>query len=286
MPTTQITLPPPTTHGSNLSPSDYGWEQLVQNAIPLNLVDTSKGSYAESAPTAGVATSGQSGQCKEITYVKTSSDANTYTLNGVQGGPYTLSTQYQFLKIKSDGTNWWLDGQSGSTAPAGAYVKLQEVILAAPAPTISFASIPQIYRNLKLLVTGMQSGAGETFYLQFNGDVGANYGSVNFFGGATQGSGTNYSSGEPPAGCLTPSSSPTGQAASNETTIFDYARTLWNKNFSTLTARADGGFAGPQYVISFAGTWNNTDAITSILLGLPGIGNIEAGTVASLYGIL
>ena len=43
----------------------------------------------------------------EITYVKTSADANVYTLNGVQGGPYTLSAQYDSLKIKSDGTNWW-----------------------------------------------------------------------------------------------------------------------------------------------------------------------------------
>jgi len=34
-------------------------------------VDTSAGNYAETPPVAGVATSGQTGQCKEITYVKT-----------------------------------------------------------------------------------------------------------------------------------------------------------------------------------------------------------------------
>lgn len=110
MPTTQILLPPPTTFGSNNSPSDHGYALILQNANPLNLVDTSKGSYSESAPAAGVQTSGQSAQCKEITYVKTSSDGNTFTLNGVEGGPYTLTAQYQYLKIKSDGTNWWKTG--------------------------------------------------------------------------------------------------------------------------------------------------------------------------------
>jgi len=31
-------------------------------------------------------------------------------LNGVEGGPYTLTAQFSFLKIKSDGTNWWKVG--------------------------------------------------------------------------------------------------------------------------------------------------------------------------------
>jgi hypothetical protein len=107
MPTTQITPPPPTTQGSNLSRSDQQWLLIAQNLAPLYKVDTSAGSYAESPPTAGVSTSGQTGQGKEITYIKTSSDANTFTLNGVEGGPYTLVSQYDTLKIKSDGTNWW-----------------------------------------------------------------------------------------------------------------------------------------------------------------------------------
>ena len=38
---------------------------------------------------------------------KTSSDGNTYTLNGVEGGPYTLTAQFAFFKDQaSDGTNW------------------------------------------------------------------------------------------------------------------------------------------------------------------------------------
>ena len=110
MPTTVFLPPPPTTQQSNLSSADYQWLLIAQNLAPLYEVDTSTGSYAETPPTAGVETSGQSGQCKEITYVKTSADGNTYTLNGVEGGPYTLTAQFSFLKIKSDGTNWWKVG--------------------------------------------------------------------------------------------------------------------------------------------------------------------------------
>lgn len=110
MPTTPYTPPPPTTQGSALSPTDYQWMLIVQNLAPLYEVDTSAGSYAENPPAAGVSSSGQTGQSKEITYVKTSADGNSYTLNGVKGGPYMLTMQYQFLKIKSDGTNWWKVG--------------------------------------------------------------------------------------------------------------------------------------------------------------------------------
>ncbi len=82
----------------------------MQGLAPLYEVDTSKGSYTEEVPAAGVLSSGQTGQCKEITFVKTSADGNTYTLKGVQGGNLTLTAQFSYFKIKSDGTKWWRVG--------------------------------------------------------------------------------------------------------------------------------------------------------------------------------
>lgn len=110
MPTTPILPPPPTTQGSDLSPTDYQWLLIVQGLQPLYEVDTSKGSYTEAVPNAGVGSSGQTAQCKEITYLKTSADGNTYTLTGVQGGDLTLTAARSFFKIKSDGTKWWKVG--------------------------------------------------------------------------------------------------------------------------------------------------------------------------------
>ncbi len=111
MPTTQILPQDITQRGSNLSQTDYLWMLVVQGLAPLYEVDTTDGDYSEAVPPAGVnSTTGQSAQCKEITYVKTSADGNTFTLTGVEGGDLTLAAQYQFFKIKSDATNWYKVG--------------------------------------------------------------------------------------------------------------------------------------------------------------------------------
>lgn len=87
------------------------WLFSVQMLMPLIAVDTSGGDYTETVPPAGLnATTGQSNQNMERTYVKSSADGHTYTLHGVEGGDLTLTAQYGFFKIKSDGTNWWKIG--------------------------------------------------------------------------------------------------------------------------------------------------------------------------------
>lgn len=102
MPTTQTQLFPP-----KLPDGLQKYLFTLQFLHPMREVDTSGGAFAETPPPAGLnGTTGQSNQNQEITYVKISADANLFTLNGVQGGPYTIGAQWGFLKIKSDGTNW------------------------------------------------------------------------------------------------------------------------------------------------------------------------------------
>lgn len=87
------------------------WQFTLQNQLPLVTVDTTSGPVVIGVPPAGLnSTTGQSNQNMEITYVKSSADADTVTVNGVEGGPYVLAAQYDFLKIKSDGTSWWRTG--------------------------------------------------------------------------------------------------------------------------------------------------------------------------------
>ena len=108
MPTIKTVLFAPPLRNSDIAPAIEKWLLSIQNAHPLHSIDTSNGSYSEAAPAAGLdSTTGQSNQNQQITYIKTSNDANTFTLTGVQGGPYTLQSQYDTLKIKSDGTFWW-----------------------------------------------------------------------------------------------------------------------------------------------------------------------------------
>lgn len=87
------------------------WQFTLQNLLPLVTVDTTTGNVVIDPPAPGLnSTTGQSNQNMEITYVKSSADGNTVTVNGVEGGPYVLAARYDFLKIKSDGTSWWKTG--------------------------------------------------------------------------------------------------------------------------------------------------------------------------------
>jgi hypothetical protein len=100
-------LPPPPPLHLGADPQKY-WNFKVQNLAPLVTVDTSQGNETQSPPPAGVnASTGQTNQNQEITYIKVSNDGNIFTLKGVEGGPYMLTAYRDVIRIKSDGTNWW-----------------------------------------------------------------------------------------------------------------------------------------------------------------------------------
>ena len=117
MPTKQSTLFAPPTRSQAVDKKGFLAEPLklwlftLQLLFPLITVDTTVGPLAETAPPAGLnSATGQSNQNMEITYVKSSADAHSYTLHGVEGGDIVISAQFAFFKIKSDGTNWWKTG--------------------------------------------------------------------------------------------------------------------------------------------------------------------------------
>lgn len=110
MPTTQTIRRQVPLKNSNVSAPMQYWELETQQSAPLHTVDTSAGAYTEEPPPAGLNSStGQTNQNAEYSYVKTSTDANVWTLAGsnLPLGPYRLMSQGDSLKIKSDGTNWW-----------------------------------------------------------------------------------------------------------------------------------------------------------------------------------
>ncbi len=81
----------------------------LDTAQPLNLVDTSHGSFSAALPPPGANQStGQSNQGQELIYKKVSADGNTFTLTGAAEGPQTLTAQYSSVRLQSDGTNWWV----------------------------------------------------------------------------------------------------------------------------------------------------------------------------------
>jgi hypothetical protein len=109
MPTSVTNLFPPSLRDSSLPKGLERYLFTLQRLSPLYEVDTTSGPYSEAVPPAGLSSTatGASNQNMEITYVKTSADANVFTLTGVQLGALTLTAQGDHFKIKSDGTNWW-----------------------------------------------------------------------------------------------------------------------------------------------------------------------------------
>jgi hypothetical protein len=110
----QTTLFPPPTRTNAVDDKGFlavplrQWLFTLQMLLPLVTVDTSGGNQSIALPPAGLnSTTGQSNQNMEITYLKTTADANTATITGGQGGPRVIATQYEVRRFKSDGTNWW-----------------------------------------------------------------------------------------------------------------------------------------------------------------------------------
>ena len=121
MSTTQTQLFPPPTRSQAVDDQGFlavplrQWLFTLQNLLPLRVVDTTNGNYAESPPPAGLNTAtGQSNQNMEIIYRKITTDANTVTITGSADGDVVLTTgdltATSRARFKSDGTNWWVVG--------------------------------------------------------------------------------------------------------------------------------------------------------------------------------
>lgn len=115
MATTTTTLFPPPLRGEILDAvgkvarTFQQWLFSLQNRQQLKLVDTTSGSYAEALPAAGVnPATGQSNQDQELVYKKVSADGNTFTLTGAWDGPQTLVAQRDKVRLRSNGTNWYV----------------------------------------------------------------------------------------------------------------------------------------------------------------------------------
>jgi hypothetical protein len=160
MSTTQTTLFAPPLRGSIEK-----WLLTLQFLLPLRVVDTSADSYSENAPPAGSASSsmtGQSNQNQEIIYIKSSSDANTFTLNGVQGGPFVLTDLLQSIRIKSDGTDWW---PVGTSAPNFSDAEIPAGVINGANLTFTLAHAPNPAGSLLLFNNGTLQVPGTNFTL-------------------------------------------------------------------------------------------------------------------------
>jgi len=140
-------------------------------------------------------------------------------------------------------------------------------------PTISFTSIPATYTDLYVIVTGTVGASDNTMLMRYNGDTATNYSSTVFSGnGSVEQSFRDTAATTMYCGRIGTSQSP------NVIQIINYSNATFYKTF---ISRGNSD----TRVSAFAGSWRNTNAITSISITFNGAGNFAAGTTATIYGI-
>ncbi len=148
------------------------------------------------------------------------------------------------------------------------------------AGTVTFTSLPTTYTDLKIIISGGESGGSAAFSYRFNGDSGNFYSWTALYANASamNGSSTNLFT----AGQLYGAAGTATQGLT-EFTIFDYTNSAINKYSVAKHVNVSSGIYNGGTIM---GKWTNTAAITSIQIGgANSVGNLTAGTTVSLYGI-
>ena len=159
--------------------------------------------------------------------------------------------------------------------------------LTGTAASVEFTSIPATYEHLQLRISGRQNisgSAGGALRIQFNGDTGSNYSNhtMQTYGGTSlNADGYTGFAYVYQAGRLT---GPTVDAEFYAATIIDiadYANTNKNTTFIGLTQSIPGGSG---YLSFYSALWDDTAAVTSILL-YSASDDLVADTTMTLYGL-
>jgi len=160
------------------------------------------------------------------------------------------------------------------------YEKIATTTLGSAATNITFSSIPATYTDLRISFTSITSADNLNLKMRYNSDTGSNYSTTQLYGdGSTAYSGRSTNEGFIwlDLGGVTDNVYPTFNAID----IFNYA----GSTFKTCLISTSADTNGSGYVGNTVGLWRSTSAITSVALLLTS-GNINAGGIATLYGIL
>ena len=146
--------------------------------------------------------------------------------------------------------------------------------------SVTFASISQAYRDLRVVTYNLITATNANMSLQFNGDTAANYSGVyygfNYVPSVTTGTFTGTS-------IVDSRGYPTSSGGCMATIdIFDYSATDKHK-LAFMRSQGNPTING-QGLDIITGRWANTAAITSVTFSLS-TGSFAAGATFYLYGV-
>jgi len=149
--------------------------------------------------------------------------------------------------------------------------------------TVTFSSITGSYTDLVLVIMGGCPSNGDNLFLRFNSDSGSNYSFTELLGNGSSASSARASSIT--AAYLQSSIGGANDLGQNYiANIMNYSNST---TYKTVISRANQNVAGSSYpgTGAYVNLWRNTAAITSVLVGRTGSGNLLNGSVITLYGI-
>jgi len=159
------------------------------------------------------------------------------------------------------------------------YEPIATTTLSSAAASITFSSISSSYTDLRLIIS-TPTGTGDYIELRFNGSSATNYSWTALGGDGTTGfSQTSINKTQLRIGTSMGSTTYPTYAIAD---IMSY-RSSVNKS---VLSQSGNDKNGSGEVGTYVGMWRSTSAITSVLIKGDGGGNLNSGTIATLYGIL
>lgn len=175
--------------------------------------------------------------------------------------------------------------ESAGVGTTGGWQPISEVVTAASQTHVTFTSIPQTFRDLKLIIRARGNFAAVSVNtgFQINGDTTASY--IREFIDAVQ---AGLSSGMQPAvgqvfsGRIPAGTAPANVSGISESTLYDYRGTTFTKVINTFGVNVQTATTAGELVFQ-GNVWLKTAAINAIDVFLDNGGFVD-GSVVSLYG--
>lgn len=168
-------------------------------------------------------------------------------------------------------------------AAGSTYTPIATTTLGSATPSITFSSISGSYTDLILIIAGTVDSNGGAVITTFNGDTGNNY-SFTFLSGTGTTAASSRQANKPYATFNWNTGFSSTQQCNGIMQIQNYSNSTTYKTALARSNNANGSsFMGTEVVVNL---WRNTNAINSLSVIAGGGANLNAGFIATLYGIL
>ena len=159
------------------------------------------------------------------------------------------------------------------------YTPIATTTLGSAASSVTFSSISGTYTDLILVMNVGGSVSGNAMNMTFNSDTSTNYSDTGLWGTGSSAASGRHSNATNAALSIGVGVS---TSASDTQTIVQIQNYSNSTTYKTVLIRANNASDGVDATV---GLWRNTNAITSIDIGL-NTGNFATGSTFTLYGIV